>query len=363
MAKELLQAGKTLVSDAYDYWLTGQYQKQAGRIEEHFAKRSEERADARNRKLLIDQPSLSALGRARAGLNIAGEGTLPGMSAQSAVDTSSSPEGTFSQREAVLQQMRVQDKQLENDTLVAQSQANKNNAEAEALRGGEKRAGELHPLEVELKKIGVSDAKINNFINIATRDTKIAMTNQELNNLVSEGVLLISDIVNRDADTELKMALIEDTYSQIAYREVQARLAESKINLTEAEVKQCFANIRLLSAQELVALSEGKLTEAQAEQIKEQTKGIEIENELNRRYGAAQRITGMVYDGLDSLSGVVDSFAKFLPWSKLSKALSGETKRADNAEKKAESAYERGYREAKTDVDEMTKRRMYGADY
>lgn len=363
MIHKVLQAGKTLVGDAYDYWLTGKYKKQEGQINEHFAKRSEERADARNRQLLIDQPALTALGRARAGLNIAGEGALPGMTAQSSVDTSSVPEGTFTQREAVLQQMRVQEQQLENETIVAQSQANKNNAEADAARGGEKRASELHGFEVELKSIGVSDAKVNNFINIATRDTKIAMTNQELNNLVSEGVLLISDIVNRDADTELKMALIQDTYSQMAYREVQSSLAEAKINLTNAEIEQCFANINLLSAQELVALSDGKLKEEQAKQIKEHTEGLKIENELNRRYGGAQRITGMVYDGLDSLSGLASSVADLLPWNKLKGALSRESTRADNAEKSAESAYERGYREGKIDVDDAYKRRVYGADY
>lgn len=325
-----------------------------GYISEHFNKRSEQRADERNRKMLVDQPGLTAEGRRRAGLNPYGDATIPGMQGQSQTDTTSLlGTGAFSQ-------VAIATKQLENDTLVAQSQANLNNAEADRVRGQEFRDVDLHPLQKELVELGVEEKKISNYVAAATADTTIAMSQQQLSNMYREGVLLIEDIYNTQMDTQEKAAKIKDIESQIMYREVQAELAKANINLTYAEVEQCFANINLMSAQELVALSEGALNEERANHIKSLTAGQDIENALNQKYGGAQRVVGMVTDSLNSISGVVSSVADVLPWNALKGKLANANKRASNAERYAESAYDRGYRSGRTDKWEKEERDKYG---
>ena len=254
MVKQILNAGKTLIGDAYDYWLTGQYKKQHGQIEEHFAKRSEERADARNRQLLIDQPGLTALGRARAGLNIAGEGSLPGMTAQSNVDTSSAPDGTFSQRQAVLQQMRVQEQQLRNETIVAESQANKNNAEADAARGGEKRAQERFPVEMY-------GLQLSNELNAFEYDQAKQKAPYILKQLENDIEYQEWQIINASKDAELKDATLQEK-------------RETILNLQTTR--------GLIKAQEILAFSNVSLNEEQKELFKVQTGLVNAQKEYTR---------------------------------------------------------------------------------
>lgn len=326
-----------------------------GAINDHYQKMSEERSDVRNRKLLVDQPGLTAEGRRRAGLNPYGDATLPGMSGQSSVST----DNVFAST-GRLTEMAIARQQLENETLVAQSQARLNDANADAARGGESRAIDLHPLQIELIELGIEEKTISNYVAAATADTNIAMTQQQLSNMYREGMLLIEDIYNTQADTQEKFAKIKDIQSQIMYREVQAELAKANITLTYAQVEQCFANINLMSAQELVALSEGKLNEERANHIKSLTAGQDIENALNQKFGGAQRVVGMVTDSLNSISGLVSSVAHVLPWNALNGKLANANKRASNAERSAESAYDRGYRSGRIDKWEKEERDKYG---
>ena len=68
----------------------------------------------------------------------------------------------------------------------------------------------------------------------------------------------------------------------------------------------------------------------------------------------------MVTDSLNSISGVVSSVADVLPWNALKGKLATANKRASNAERYAESAYDRGYRSGRTDKWEKEERDKYG---
>ena len=331
-----------------------------GAVSNYYNKQAEARADARYRDLLRDTPKITADARRSAGLNPYGDAVLPGQVAQSTPDTSSVGQDSFQRATAQTLEELVAMKHLENETLVAKSQANLNDANAERARGQEFRDTDTHQLSKRLLELGVDEKTISNYVAAATAENEIAMSSQQLTNMYREGMLLIEDIANRSMDTQEKKANIDNIYSEIMYREVQAELARANINLSYAEVEQCFANISLMSAQELVELSEGKLNEERANHIKSLTAGQDIQNALDKKYGGAQRIVGMVTDSLNSVSGVVSSVADVLPWNALKGKLSIANKRADNAEKQAESSFDRGYRSGRQDKWEKEEREKYG---
>lgn len=94
-----------------------------GKIDEYYAKRSEDRMDKRNRALLVDTPSLTAEGRRKAGLNPYGDPTLPGMSSASNIDTSNPSPDSFIKAQQLTLQERIAVQQLENETLEATARA------------------------------------------------------------------------------------------------------------------------------------------------------------------------------------------------------------------------------------------------
>lgn len=122
--------GMSAVSSAIDtgVGLAGSYYR--GKIDEHYAKRSEDRMDKRNRDLIRDTPLLSAEGRRRAGLNPYGDPTLPGMSSASKVDTSTPSPNSFLKAQQLTLDERIAVRQLENETLEAEARVRNLNADS-----------------------------------------------------------------------------------------------------------------------------------------------------------------------------------------------------------------------------------------
>lgn len=122
--------GMSAVSSAVDtgVGLAGSYF--GGKIDEYYAKRSEDRMDKRNRDLIRDTPLLSVEGRRRAGLNPYGDPTLPGMSSASNVDTSNPSPNSFLKAQQLTLDERIAVRQLENETLEAEARARNLNADS-----------------------------------------------------------------------------------------------------------------------------------------------------------------------------------------------------------------------------------------
>lgn len=115
--------GSTAVGSAINFGVGVLGAEIGGRINEKFAIRSEQRADKRNRSLILDTPSLNVKGRLRAGLNPYGDPTMPGMSSASDVDTSSVASDAFYNAQRMSLEERIAVRQLENETLEATARA------------------------------------------------------------------------------------------------------------------------------------------------------------------------------------------------------------------------------------------------
>lgn len=284
----------------------------SGYISDYFNQRSENRADDRNRRLIKDTPLLQVEGRRKAGLNPYNlEGAqLPGLSAQSQTDTSSNSDFL---NDLMMQERFELDRELaESQIAKNQADANKANADADASRGTEKRAQESWPLSMQKLFNETEISSVKAFVEKATANTQVALTNQELNNLVLDGQKAIADIMNSEMDLQVKSAKIQDVYSQMMYREVQAELARSAKQLNLAQVEKVFHEIQNLDADTIVKMTQGAVNIEEANRLKSVTAGIDIENALNQKYGGAERVTNMVYGGLNAVSGLVGSVAKLI---------------------------------------------------
>lgn len=155
-----------------------------------------------------------------------------------------------------------------------------------------------------------SEAKA--FVDMNTKDMEVAMTGQELRNLILKGEESIRDIWLKETDIEKRNAEILDIYSQMMYREVQAELAKSQISLNYSQVQKVFAEIKNLDADTIVKMTQGAVNIEEANRLKAVTAGVEIQNALDVKYGGSERVTNMVYGGLNAVSGLVGSVAKLI---------------------------------------------------
>lgn len=325
-------------------------------LQDHFQRQAEKRANEEwdrrfDKENAYNHPSMQAKRLKQAGINPLGalSGSAPTPSASGSTNTPQSPSQQFNSDFAgfalSMQELKLRAKELEIMEKKADADIRNLDADTAGKQGTENRAQELHPLEVRLKELGIEEKTISNYVANATKDDKVAMSHQELNNLYSTGMKLIAEIANTEMDTDKKAEEIRNIQSEILYRDIQSQLARANISLTYAEVEQCFANISLMSAQELVALSENKLNLEKANEIIAITEGHNIENDLNRRYGGAQRVQSIVSGYIDSASGLVSSVADVLPWNALKNKNANLSKQVEAANKKNEQFYEHGYRD------------------
>lgn len=284
----------------------------SGYISDYFNQRSENRADERNRRLIKDTPQLQVEGRRKAGLNpYTLEGAqLPGMSAQSTTDTSSNSDFL---NDLMMQERFALDREMaEADIDLKRADAEKARADAAASRGTEARNQEKWPVELRKLYAETQSSEAKAFVDMNTKDMEVAMTGQELRNLILKGEESIRDIWLKETDIEKRNAEILDIYSQMMYREVQAELAKSQISLNYSQVQKVFAEIKNLDADTIVKMTQGAVNIEEANRLKAVTAGVEIQNALDVKYGGSERVTNMVYGGLNAVSGLVGSVAKLI---------------------------------------------------
>lgn len=187
MADQPTNIGSSLVSTAVDTALNTGKQFVSGFVNDYFARRAEKRMYERNRSLIAETPSLQVEGRRKAGLNPYDlEGAqLPGMSAQSDVRASASDLS----HPATLNNLMAFER-LDLDRLVAESTANRNNAEADRLRGQESRDVALFPKVEETYLVDIAGKKLSNDyqtivnrIELATEGDKIERSKLSLQDL------------------------------------------------------------------------------------------------------------------------------------------------------------------------------------
>lgn len=295
----------------------------SGAISERYQKRAEERADARYRQLLSDQPSLTVEARRRAGLNPYGDAVLPGMVAQSSPDTSPSDVGTSfsnmmdSRRFSFDQQLALS--QLSNDTVVAQSVANKNNAEADRARGLETRDVQSFGAQMDILLENVTSEKLRN--RILACDAELREYTLQNDKFMSDTELeaaqyaideQLSNIDLIDAAVAEKEQIVKNLQEQYLTYELQRKLMKAQIKLTNVQVQEVCKNIRLMSAQELVAKSQYKINLEEADKVKALIAQIEAETAeipANARNLRWSRRFDMFNDTVDSALGIFGAIA------------------------------------------------------
>lgn len=197
-------------------------------ISDRYNQKSEERMDKRNRALLLDTPRLTAEGRRRAGLNPYGDPILPGMSSQSSVDSSNVAPDAFYRSQQMTLQERVAMRQLENETLVAESQANRNNAEADRLRGQEGRDVELFPTIVRnaiANAVGQEKAneyqEVVNYVANMTAEDKVSESRYSVSILKENLSIARETLKNLEKDGKLKDEELNIMKNQVSLLEGQ----------------------------------------------------------------------------------------------------------------------------------------------
>lgn len=212
-------------------------------ISDRYNKKAEERMDKRNRQLILDTPTLTTQGRRRAGLNPYGEPILPGMSSQSSTDTSDVAPGAFYNAQQLTLQERIAMRQLENETTVAQSQANRNNAEADRLRGQEGRDTEKFMDEL----LGVRLSNQLKQVQIDTEEFLLNFNKEkapiELENLRKMGEKIFAEtqeLISQDLLNEEQIKIAQQEISKLV---AQTMLINMQINLTESNIKLNTATI------------------------------------------------------------------------------------------------------------------------
>lgn len=245
--KSLGVQGANLAFDALGSYI-------GGTINEHFAKRSEERADKRNRDLLLDQPGITAEGRRMAGLNPYGDAVLPGMSAQSSVDSGNIASSSFVDAQKLTIDEQIALARLQNESLVAESQADKNFAEADATRGKESR-------DVEMFPVSLYGMRLSN----------------ELKEFDYSQAIQKAPLILRQLEKD-----IEYQEWQIVNAEKDSSIKDETINEKRENVLNLQATRGLIKAQEMLAYSGISLNKAQKALFEEQKGLVNAEKQFTR---------------------------------------------------------------------------------
>lgn len=218
----------------------------SGAVNTLFNRFSEERADDRNRKMLLDQPGITVEGRRRAGLNPYGDATLPGMSTASSIDSSLPNSRTLNEIVA-LEELEIAKQQLVNDTIVAQSTAAKNNAEAQHTSGTEQRDSEKHSITVKGMELK-NDYQVSQNT-IARWEAIFAPEASRLS--VEEQSARVADLIIGCREKEVSISAIQQQISESVSR---IALNDSQIDLNSASIAESMARIEHMSVQDLATL-------------------------------------------------------------------------------------------------------------
>ena len=300
-------------------------QEITGSVNEKYQKRSEERADKRNRQMLLDQPMLTAEGRRRAGLNPYGDAILPGFSGQSQIDTSTGSnlgntlEGIMANDRLRLDEA-IAVKKLQNETKIANSQANLNDANAERARGLEGRDDEMHGYKIKeivaktnneyLKgRILSCQAELAEY----TLPNEMALSDDELvksRNLINEQ---IANILLTNVTIEEKRASIVELQARASYLSAQKALADVGVHLTQAQTEQVWHNIANTDADTLLKYAQTDVEREVLKEVKARVDKINAEIKeipANARVARNAQRFDNVWGGLNSLANLGSSAAR-----------------------------------------------------
>ena len=197
-------------------------------------------------------------------------------------------------------------KRLENETVVSNAEANKLNAEADRLRGQEGRDVDKHPIELQSLLANVENTELKNrilyqdaIIKEYTAPNEMALSDKELEIADNTIKQQIADILLTEASVDEKRQNIVNLQEQAALLRIQQEAEKVGIKLTQAQVKETYQNISLMSAQELEALSRDYANIQQAEVFKAQFGKIEAETKeipKNARVARNRQRIGMITD-------------------------------------------------------------------
>lgn len=224
-----INAGLNVGAKFLDYWLAGKAQERTARLSDKYQQLAEERADKRNRELLMDQPFLSAEGRRKAGLNPYGDVVLPGMSGASSIATDAPAMPSFLDAQRLTLDGYVALKQLENDSKVANAEVNLKGAQAENIRGDEERADALHSIELDVKEQTRDNLKLQNAYQ--------TMFNQEYSDLAETRKELAEYNLQTLKDAHaLNEKLIINAGKDSSIKDAEIKILEKRKELLEATI-------------------------------------------------------------------------------------------------------------------------------
>lgn len=259
-------AGGAIVGSALDLGVNYLSSEISGRVSEKYQKRAEERADARNRLMLLDQPSLTAEGRRRAGLNPYGDAVLPGMTSQSTPDTSPGSAGqsaeTFSKYARLSFDEQVALARLENEKKVADSQANLNNANAESVVSEESRNKTRFPVELY-------GLKLSNALSEFNYDTAVDQAPWILERLKNDIEYQKWEIRNAEKDHSIKEETINEKKENIKNMEMSRGLIEAQTALAKSDVSLNDAQKKLFQEQTGLANAQKQYTRLEVKEMYE----------------------------------------------------------------------------------------------
>lgn len=311
--------GKVIASTAVDVGKS----VAGGFLNDYFARRSEERADKRNRALIEDTPSLQVAGRRKAGLNpySSDVGTqLPGMSAQSQTEV---PTGfnTLADIMAV-ERLNLEETSVNADKNLKDAQAGYYKALEDATRGGETRASEMHQYNIGEIVAKTDNLHLRNRILSTEAELKEytlpnekALSDLELtqaNNLITQQ---IADILLTNVSIEEKKASIEMLQMQSVYLSAQAELAKAGVELTQAQVQEVWQHISTMSSEELLNLAKTDVEKEAIKEIKARVEQINAETKeipANARVARNQKRFSNVFGGINALANLGSSAARLI---------------------------------------------------
>lgn len=272
-----LKAGEGLLNAGVQFGgmvLENEYQKQA---EQRANDEWTRRFDMENE---YNTPSAQAERLRKAGFNPYASltGSAPTPSATGSTNTPQGAKSNVSGLDLNLAELSLQQKRLDNETNVADAQAQVLRAEAskiladesntywqmELSRRSDERAERLLSLQ---EKLGNEDWRVKKAqadIIEATKDTQIAMSEQELENMRWDMKYTISQISRTETLNKETEMICLDYLSIWAQRDLQNELLKNNIKLTAQEADLFYVKLANMEADTLVKLSKGKLNEEQA---------------------------------------------------------------------------------------------------
>ena len=276
------------------------------------------RFDAEN---AFNHPSMQAQRLKEAGINPiqALSGSSPTPSASGSTNDVNTPQGQpfESGFGSGIAEIYLAGQRVENETKVADAQADLLKAEADKTRTDEamsyweqefaRRRDEREERALQLQeRLGNEDLRVKRVaaeVAEATKDDQIEMSHKSLNKLEAD----ISYVLKQGELTDQEVL---DYYSVWAERSVQMELAQSEITLNAQDAALFTHKLANMDADTLLKLSQGKLTEemakkaiAEAKQIEAYTKEIPANAKVDRQTKRWNTYVNGTMEGIGSAAG------------------------------------------------------------